>query len=245
MAEADRIWQSGDQAAAARPFLAAARASNSKAQLKIGWHYENGIGVPQSYNEAASWYRKAADQGETSAMANLAYMYEFGKGVPEDWVQSAKWLQTSAAFGDPLGQSRLGDAYQYGIGVPQNRKLAIHWHYEATLRGNGHSASEFARLSKSGTFIGFYNADERALFPAMPTSLIYAEPAGTLFHNSAERMAYIANRVEPGGMVQSYDWVAAEKKAQKDRYEQHKHDTDSRGNPRPCVITSTGETKCP
>jgi TPR repeat protein len=90
MAEADRIWRSGDQAAAARPYLAAARASNSKAQLQIGWHYENGIGVPQSYSEAASWYRKAADQGETSAMANLANMYEFGKGVPEDWVQSAK-----------------------------------------------------------------------------------------------------------------------------------------------------------
>jgi TPR repeat protein len=133
------------------------------------------------------------------------------------------WLQTSAAFGDPLGQSRLGDAYQYGIGVPQNRKRAIHWHYEATLRGNGHSASEFARLSKSGTFIGFYNADERALFPGMPTLLIYAEPADTLFHNSAERRAYMAGAAQQHAAAEAQsarDVGRADYQRRKNEYDQ-------------------------
>ena len=81
-------------------------------------------------------------------------------------------------------------AYQFGVGVPESRKLAISWHYEAAVRGNGVSASEYVRLSKSGSnFIGFHDANERALFRALPTVLISAEPAGTVFHNSAERMA--------------------------------------------------------
>ena len=61
MAEGLRIFGSGDQVAAVQPFLAAARAGNSQAQLQIGWHYAMGVGVPQSDREAAFWYRKAAD----------------------------------------------------------------------------------------------------------------------------------------------------------------------------------------
>lgn len=192
MAEGQRIWKSGNQAAAARPFLAAAQAGNSSAQLQIGWQYEKGVGVRQSYSEAASWYRKAADQGVMDAMTNLGNLYEFGHGVPEDWVQSAKWRQRSATFGDSGGQSALGDAYQFGIGVPQNRKLAIYWHQEAALQGNGHSAYFVKWLSHPSNFIGFRNAEERALFPGMPKVLINAEPSGILFHNSAERMAYMS-----------------------------------------------------
>ena len=135
-------------------------------------------------------------------MANLGNLYELGKGVPEDWVQSAKWLQRSAAFADPMGQSRLGDAYQFGMGVPQNRKLAIYWHYEASLLGNGHSGYWCGQLSKAGNFVGFRNEDERALFPGMPITSISLEPAGSFFHNSAERMAYVAQvrpRTQLGG----------------------------------------------
>jgi uncharacterized protein len=243
MTEGGRIFNSGNQAAAARPFLAAARAGNSQAQLQIGWHYEKGVGVPQSYSEAALWYRKAADQGVSDAMANLGDMYEFGKGVPEDWVQSAKWLQRSAAFGNALGQSRLGDAYQFGIGVPQNRKLAIYWHQEAALLGNAHSAYFVKRLSNPGNFVGFLNADEMNAFSGggLVTS-VPAEPVGVLFHNSAERMAYFRGR---GSTSQGRDPASTWEKQQKDLYEQHKYDTDSYGNPRPCVRTSTGETKCP
>ena len=135
--EAQRIWKSGNQAAATKPFLAAAQAGNSLAQLQIGWHYEKGVGVRQSYSEAASWYRKAADQGVMDAMTNLGNLYEFGQGVPEDWVQAAKWRQKSAEFGSSGGQSAMRDAYQFGIGVPQNRKLAIYWHQGAATQGEG------------------------------------------------------------------------------------------------------------
>ncbi|MEG9862081.1 MAG: SEL1-like repeat protein [Parvularculales bacterium] len=33
------------------------------AQFCMGWMYDKGRGVPQNYNRAVTWYRRAADQG--------------------------------------------------------------------------------------------------------------------------------------------------------------------------------------
>jgi TPR repeat protein len=59
--------------------------------------YYNGEGVPQDYEEAIKWYRKAADQGDASAQFNLGVSYEYGKGVPQDYVQAHKWANLAAA----------------------------------------------------------------------------------------------------------------------------------------------------
>ena len=53
------------------------------------------------YAQAASWFRKAADQGYTSAQMNLAFMCERGKGVPQDYVQAYVWFTLAAALEDP------------------------------------------------------------------------------------------------------------------------------------------------
>lgn len=47
--EGERLYESGHREAAVKPFLAAAQAGNSMAQLQIGWHYEKGVGITQSY----------------------------------------------------------------------------------------------------------------------------------------------------------------------------------------------------
>jgi len=36
--------------------------------------YEDGLGVPQDYNKAIYWYKKAAEQGDAQAKANLGYI---------------------------------------------------------------------------------------------------------------------------------------------------------------------------
>ncbi len=35
-----------------------AAASDGTAIYKVGWLYDNGLGVPQDYNKAMEWYRK-------------------------------------------------------------------------------------------------------------------------------------------------------------------------------------------
>ena len=41
----------------------------------LGTMYYYGDGVPQSYADAAAWFRKAADAGNADAMFNLGLMY--------------------------------------------------------------------------------------------------------------------------------------------------------------------------
>jgi hypothetical protein len=49
--------------------------------------------VPQDYAAAASWYRKAAEQGNADAQFNLGSMYYKSLGVPQDHVIAYMWLK--------------------------------------------------------------------------------------------------------------------------------------------------------
>ncbi len=190
-----RLYRAGNMEGAAKTFLAAAQAGHSGAQLQIGWHYEKGAGVTQSYSESAKWYRKSAEQGNSTAMSNLGLLYEQGLGVPEDWVQAASWYQRSADLGNAEGESRLARAYEFGIGVPQSRKTAVFWDSRAAAQGNEQSAY-FARWLKDPTNnIGFRNTEERDLVMAgrlrFGGALIGGDPAGILFRNSNERLGWL------------------------------------------------------
>jgi TPR repeat protein len=54
-----------------KKWQAQAEAGNADAQFLLGNAYYNGNGVPQDYNEALSWWQKAADQGNVSAKKSL------------------------------------------------------------------------------------------------------------------------------------------------------------------------------
>ncbi len=192
--EGARLWRTGHQIGATKPFFAAAQAGYAPAQLQIGWQYEKGIGVPQSSVEAARWYRAAADRGQPQAMSNLALLYELGQGVPEDWVASAKWRQRSAQLGNVYGEAALARAYQFGIGVPQNRQLAIEWDERAARQGDQNSAYFMRWLANPRNGVGFRTTSEKDLLAARFGSaerIPAAEPRGIAFHNSNERMAWL------------------------------------------------------
>jgi TPR repeat protein len=55
--------------------------------------------VALDYNEAVSWYRKAADQGFGAAQAGLCVMYANGRGVPQDLTLAHMWCDLAAAAG--------------------------------------------------------------------------------------------------------------------------------------------------
>ncbi len=61
--------------------------------------------MPEDYDEAAKWYRKAAEQGHANAQYNLGIMYDNGQGVPQDYVQAHMWYNLSAA-GSPPSEDR-------------------------------------------------------------------------------------------------------------------------------------------
>ena len=56
-----------DLGKAAELYQKAADQGNAKAQMNLGWLYENGQGVPKDLGKAAELYQKAADQGDAPA----------------------------------------------------------------------------------------------------------------------------------------------------------------------------------
>jgi TPR repeat protein len=70
---------------------AAAEQGDARGQSNLGFMYEFGLGVPQDYAEAVTWYRLAAEQGHATGQTSLGFMYYFGQGVPQDYAEAVKW----------------------------------------------------------------------------------------------------------------------------------------------------------
>jgi TPR repeat protein len=126
--------------ARAAPFSAPARVirlarlGNVHAQAQLGWMYARGLGVPQSYVEAAKWYYRAADRGNGRAQLELGLMYNKGQGVPRDLVLSHMWLNLSASHAVGANRDyavRLRDALASKMTVQQlmaAQHLAQSWY---------------------------------------------------------------------------------------------------------------------
>ena len=65
--------------------------------------YDEGLGVPQDYNEAVKWYRLSAEQGDAFAQSNLGVMYANGQGVPQDYALAHMWFNLSGSNGHKDG----------------------------------------------------------------------------------------------------------------------------------------------
>jgi len=86
--------------------------------------YRTGEGVPQDDVEAASWYRKAADQGDADAQNNLGVMYDTGEGVPQDDVEAHKWHNLAASRASAENQKRFADARDAVAAVMTPQQIA-------------------------------------------------------------------------------------------------------------------------
>jgi tetratricopeptide (TPR) repeat protein len=98
--------------------------------------YENGNGVPQSFEKAAEWRQKAAEQGEAGAQNDLGVMYEYGQGVPQSFEKAAEWYQKAAEQGVADAQFNLGRLYYSGQGVSQSVEKAVEWFQKAAEQGD-------------------------------------------------------------------------------------------------------------
>jgi hypothetical protein len=89
--------------------------------------YAEGRGVVQDHQEAARWYRAAAEQNDATAQSNLGWMYWQALGVPQDHAEAAMWYQRAAEQNEPIAQCNLGWMYREGIGVHRDDAEAVKW----------------------------------------------------------------------------------------------------------------------
>ena len=97
----------GARTTASDPERAAAEAGEAEAQYRLGNRYRLGEGVAEDSFEAASWYRRAAEQGHGMSMYMLGYLHYRGR-VEEDrsLVTAYVWFARAAELG-------VGDAAQW------------------------------------------------------------------------------------------------------------------------------------
>jgi hypothetical protein len=103
----------------------------AQAQYLLGIAYATGQGVPQTYSEAAKWYRKAAEKGLSGAQYDLGLLYAEGHGVARDYGEAAKWYRKAADQGNAMAQYKLAEVYREGEGVPRDFAEAVKWYQRA------------------------------------------------------------------------------------------------------------------
>ena len=98
------------------------------AQTSLGYIEETGISTTKDPQTAASWYQKAAKQGDTLAAWSLGRLYFVG-AIPER-IDGEKWLQQAAEGGDPFG------AYLFAESVfPRDRTTGTKYYRQAAEQG--------------------------------------------------------------------------------------------------------------
>lgn len=68
-----------------------AQLGDKNAQLKLGFAYEQGLGVPLDFNKAEQWYSLAAEQGQSVAQYLLARLYQIGLNDQPDDNKAKQW----------------------------------------------------------------------------------------------------------------------------------------------------------
>lgn len=101
--------------------------------------------------EAATWCRKAAEDGHRESQRRLAVLYLMGYGVPQDYWEANKWLLEAAEQGDVDSQYNLAVNYYKGRGVPRDLVQAHKWFDLAATLGDMDAAKGRTMLAKEMT----------------------------------------------------------------------------------------------
>jgi hypothetical protein len=78
-------------------WLNLAKQGDLNAQIYVAQIFERGLGIEPDYQQAAAWYRKAADAGSPVAQISLAQLYEKGLGVEKNAAEAKRLY--AQAFG--------------------------------------------------------------------------------------------------------------------------------------------------
>lgn len=114
-----------------------AKSGMPMAQNTLGYCYDNGYGVGQSNVEAATWFKKAAEQGYAVAQCNLGNCYSSGDfGIGQSYSKAAYWYEKAAKQGYAAAQKCFGDCFYYGDGEEQSYSKAVFWYTKSAEQGN-------------------------------------------------------------------------------------------------------------
>ena len=125
LAEALRDYSQGEYVHMAQELKVSADAGDVLSARMLGWALEWGLqvrgrpGLEARPEEAARWYRKAADAGDKKSMEALGVLHATGHGVPRDAEESLGWFAKVREI-----DSTLRDCAAYGTTAEQREVAA-------------------------------------------------------------------------------------------------------------------------
>ena len=114
--------------------------------------------------QAAPWYRKAADQGHIEAAYSLGTLYLSGRGVTRDDKAGFTWVLKAAEKGFAPAQSAVGYCYEGGRGITQNYYEAAQWYRKAADQGDRSGQWNLGKLYMKGLGVPRDPAEAVALY---------------------------------------------------------------------------------
>lgn len=116
----------------------------------LGYLYEQGVGVPQSYETALTLYKRAAANGHAGAQFGLGRLYAAGHGVERNYDTAVKWLTLAAEQGEAAAMRALAILSIEGLGTGSNYDLAHQWFQKAAALGDAMAMAQLGVLYEQG-----------------------------------------------------------------------------------------------
>jgi len=133
------------------------------AYRNIGLLYEDGLGVPKNYLEAAKHYQQAIDRGCAFAQQDLdrlfnkqdisseglnliGLMYGNALEISKNYTQALKWYEKSKAQGFAPAYRNVGCLYEHDAGISKSYPEAARHYQQAIDRGYAFAQQDLDRL---------------------------------------------------------------------------------------------------
>ncbi|KAG0060130.1 hypothetical protein BGZ89_012534 [Linnemannia elongata] len=134
-------------------FIKAAKHGHAESEVHIARFFLNGQGVPQDFEKAIEWFRKAMedDSGDDIAPFELGQIYCRGYGVPLDFPKAEECFVKAGNLGNVNAQRNLGVMYRDGRqGVAQDSVRAMEWLLKAADQNDKESQCTVGAMYDNG-----------------------------------------------------------------------------------------------
>lgn len=105
--------------------------------VALGVLYEEGLSVPQDYQQAQHWFEKAAQKGNPDAMIRLVYFYSSNEEKNDAYFQekAVETYKKQAEKGDSEAMFKLSIAYGSPLALDESN-LSDYWLKKSAENGN-------------------------------------------------------------------------------------------------------------
>ena len=105
--QADAFFDQGNYAQAAPLYDLLCRTGGGASCNRIGYQYQNGLGVSRDPAQAAKRYSRSCDLGFPNGCSNLGNLYRQGIGVPKNLTLARQLLTKGCSLGNQFGCDKL------------------------------------------------------------------------------------------------------------------------------------------